>query len=72
MKRREFLRRTAAAASLFGLTACGAPDGRGGGRPNILFCIADDATWMHLGAYGCSWVKTPGFDRVAADGIPFQ
>lgn len=41
-------------------------------RPNILFCISDDQSWMHTGAYGCSWVKTPGFDRVAAEGLLFQ
>jgi len=40
-------------------------------RPNILFCIADDASWAHMGAYGCSWVRTPGFDRVADEGILF-
>ncbi len=40
-------------------------------RPNILFCIADDASYPHMGAYGCSWVKTPGFDRVAREGILF-
>jgi len=33
-------------------------------RPNILLCLADDAG-MHMGAYGCNWVSTPGFDRVA-------
>ncbi|MDW7690512.1 sulfatase [Flammeovirgaceae bacterium SG7u.111] len=41
-------------------------------RPNILFCIADDATFAHMGAYGCSWVKTPGFDRVAQEGVLFM
>jgi hypothetical protein len=40
-------------------------------RPNILFCIADDASYGHMGAYGCRWVKTPGFDRVAREGILF-
>ena len=40
-------------------------------RPNILFCIADDASFPHMGAYGCSWVKTPAFDRVAANGLLF-
>lgn len=29
-------------------------------RPNILFCIADDQSFPHAGAYGCKWVKTPG------------
>ena len=41
-------------------------------QPNILFCIADDASYPHMGAYGCSWVKTPGFDRVARDGVLFR
>ncbi len=40
-------------------------------RPNILFCLADDAG-MHFGAYGCRWVRTPGFDRVAREGILMQ
>ena len=40
-------------------------------RPNILFAIADDATWKHFGAYGCDWVETPAFDRVAENGILF-
>jgi len=40
-------------------------------RPNILFAIADDASWKHFGAYGCKWVKTPAFDRVARNGILF-
>ena len=40
-------------------------------RPNILFAIADDASWKHFGAYGCDWVETPAFDRVAENGILF-
>ncbi len=40
-------------------------------RPNILFAVADDASFPHMGAYGCTWVKTPGFDRVAKNGILF-
>jgi N-sulfoglucosamine sulfohydrolase len=42
-------------------------------RPNILFIIFDD--WngsTHAGAYGCDWVKTPHFDRVAREGILFK
>lgn len=41
-------------------------------RPNILFCIADDATFRHMSAYGCKWVKTPAFDQVAQNGLLFQ
>jgi len=40
-------------------------------RPNILFAIADDASYPHMGAYGCKWVATPGFDRVAREGLLF-
>ncbi|MCA9270366.1 MAG: sulfatase-like hydrolase/transferase, partial [Planctomycetales bacterium] len=40
-------------------------------RPNILFAIADDASYPHMGAYGCGWVKTPAFDRVAKNGLLF-
>ena len=43
-----------------------------GSRPNILFCIADDASYPHMGAYGCDWIKTPAFDRVAREGILFS
>lgn len=39
-------------------------------RPNILFALADDAG-MHFGAYGCPWVATPAFDRVAQHGVLF-
>ncbi len=41
-------------------------------RPNILFCIADDASWPYCGAYGCQWVETPAFDRVAREGLLFN
>lgn len=40
-------------------------------RPNILFVIADDMSFPHAGAYGCTWVNTPVFDRVAREGILF-
>ncbi len=40
-------------------------------RPNILFCIADDASFPHMGAYGCNWIHTPAFDRIAREGIMF-
>jgi arylsulfatase A-like enzyme len=41
-------------------------------RPNILFAIADDASYPHMGAYGTDWVQTPAFDRVAEQGILFN
>ncbi len=39
--------------------------------PNILFAIADDQSFPHAGAYGCNWVNTPAFDRIAKEGLLF-
>ena len=33
--------------------------------------VADDWSYGHAGAYGCRWVKTPAFDRVADRGVLF-
>ena len=41
-------------------------------RPNILFCISDDQSFPHTSAYGTDWISTPGFDRVAREGILFM
>ncbi len=47
-------------------------DKEGSRQPNILFCIADDASFQHMSAYGMTdWVSTPAFDRVAKNGLLF-
>ena len=58
LKRREFL-------SLLAAPATKRP-------PNILFCITDDQSWLHAGAYGATWIRTPAFDQVAREGALFQ
>ncbi|MEM0925148.1 MAG: sulfatase-like hydrolase/transferase, partial [Planctomycetota bacterium] len=40
--------------------------------PNLLFAIADDASFPHMSAYGTEWVETPAFDRVAREGLLFH
>ena len=40
--------------------------------PNILLAISDDQSYPHAGIYGCKAVKTPGFDRIAREGILFN
>jgi len=40
--------------------------------PNILVAISDDQSWPHAGAYGCRFVNTPAFDRVASEGVLFS
>lgn len=66
IRRRVFL------VACLGLLAPSASRAAAADRPNILFAIADDASWKFMGAYGCTWVKTPGFDRVAREGLLFN
>ena len=40
-------------------------------KPNILFIIADDISRNSYGAYGCEYIKTPGFDKLAKEGVLF-
>ena len=41
-------------------------------RPNVLLIVSDDQSYPYAGAYGCPWVRTPGFDRIASEGILFN
>ncbi|GIW96899.1 MAG: heparan N-sulfatase [Pirellulaceae bacterium] len=49
-----------------------AQEASGPSRPNILIAIADDWSYGHASAYGCAWVDTPNFDRVAREGLLFH
>ena len=40
-------------------------------RPNILFLIADDASRDSFSTYGCQYINTPHFDRLAKEGVKF-
>ncbi len=41
-------------------------------RPNILFAISDDQSWLHTSFAGCRFINTPAFDRVAKEGVYFS
>ncbi|PXX22828.1 sulfatase [Arenibacter sp. ARW7G5Y1] len=41
-------------------------------RPNILFCISDDQSWLHTTAMGDQVINTPAFDKIANEGILFM
>jgi N-sulfoglucosamine sulfohydrolase len=41
-------------------------------KPNILFLLSDDHSYPYLGCYGCSDVRTPNLDRLAAEGMRFD
>jgi len=39
-------------------------------KPNILFCVMDDAS-IYMSAYEFKWCNTPAFDRLAHKGVFF-
>ena len=41
------------------------------GKPNIVFIMADDLGYAHLGAYGQEKIRTPNIDRLADEGIRY-
>jgi N-sulfoglucosamine sulfohydrolase len=69
ISRRTFLQASGGATAVLGGAAALRAQAK---RPNILFVIADDWGHGHAGAYGCNWIKTPNFDRVAREGILFN
>jgi len=40
-------------------------------RPNILVIMGDDISRTSMGVYGCKYIKTPNFDRIAKEGVLF-
>lgn len=70
--RRDLLKGVGAFALTPPLTAvAAAPAGPVGGRPNILFILADDLGYADLGVYGQHDFATPYLDRLAGQGLRF-
>ena len=53
------------------VTASGETSSAETSQPNILFCLADNHSWSHVGAMGNRAVETPAFDRIAREGALF-
>lgn len=76
--RREFIRRSAAAAALPALSSPASGQSQSGSsanksRPNIVIYIADQFRWDCVSAYGLNPMQvTPNLDGVAALGVAFQ
>jgi len=73
MKRRDFLHVMTGAAAGAALPRCSscAPESGGRKRPNIIFIMADDLGYGHLGCYGQKLIRTPNIDRLASEGMRF-
>ncbi len=76
--RRHFLQN--AGLGVCGLSALGLISGCGSGqptakafreKPNIIFIMADDLGYGHLGCYGQKHIKTPCVDKMADEGMLF-
>ncbi|HWA97795.1 MAG TPA: sulfatase-like hydrolase/transferase, partial [Pirellulales bacterium] len=65
------MNRIVATLALLAWTAAYAAAAEAPQTPNIVFCIADDAS-CHFGAYGCTWAKTPNIDALAKRGLVFD
>jgi arylsulfatase A-like enzyme len=71
MNRRDFLKTSGAAAlaaSGLGVKAFAQAPAN---RPNIVFIMADDLGYGHLGCYGQKHIRTPNIDRLAEQGLRF-
>jgi N-sulfoglucosamine sulfohydrolase len=66
LTRKQFL---ATGAGILGSSAGAIAQRRA--RPNILFAIADDQSWLHTSSAGDPVVKTPTIDRIAGRGVRF-
>ena len=65
IRRRDFIAGSAATALAQRLSGASS-------RPNILFAVSDDQSFAHTGASGDPVVRTPVFDRIAAEGVRFS
>jgi len=66
---------TAVICSLGGgviLSACQSKEKKETQHPNILIAISDDQSFAHTSFACCKFINTPGFDRVAGNGIYFS
>lgn len=76
MRRRDFIKAIGFGAANMALSGCTQSVGQisseaNGGKPNIIFILADDLGYAELGCYGQKKIRTPNIDKLAAQGMKF-
>ncbi|MHC4569348.1 MAG: arylsulfatase [Planctomycetota bacterium] len=71
MQRRSFLGLAGLSTAAFVLRPGRTLAGRTARRPNIVYILADDLGYGHLGCYGQKEIKTPAIDKMAREGMRF-
>jgi arylsulfatase A-like enzyme len=76
MNRRDFIKTTGMGVAAMAMPGCSSTLQRIVGkasskRPNIIFIMADDLGYGHLGCYGQKHIQTPNIDKMAVEGMLF-
>lgn len=69
IERRGFIQGMAAAGIMPAVLSGGGLAAQTGGRPNVLFILADDLGYADLGCFGSRHISTPVLDRLARQGV---
>ena len=69
INRRQFLRAAAAVAVASPITSFAR---RSRKKPNVILCMADDQGWGDMAYNGHPVLKTPHFDKMAAEALRFD
>jgi arylsulfatase A-like enzyme len=76
MNRRDFIKTTGLGAAALAIPGCISATQQIMGeasskKPNIIFIMADDLGYGHLGCYGQKHIQTPNIDKMAEEGMLF-
>jgi len=71
MLRRRFLKLAGLGAIGFSWRRASSSGEKRKRRPNIIYIMADDLGYGHLGCYGQAEIKTPNIDKMAEEGMRF-